>query len=601
METWLLGLELSVMFGALALSPWLGRGPALHIVIGSFICYQTVVLDVTRGTPNIGVVWFLLIPTWSALWGRAWHVVIWVPLSVAAISWTAWRADPSDPVWQHPLSFANLLGVLGFSAALVVGFHWDRVRREKQLTRAVRRVREETRERQSAEAKARAAEFSKSRMLAMLSHELRTPMTGLALTADMLLEDELSTQQHVPLRRLRQSATAMLRTLDDILDLVRLEAGVAQSIAVPFSLLDLVEDIAEIVAPQARDSGVRLVLDVDPRMRDAWKGDRARLRQVLLNLLGNALKHTRTGAVRVRVREEEESGGLCFDVQDTGVGIASEVLDEVFEPFIQHSTASSEKRTGAGLGLSISRDFVHAMGGTMWIESEVGRGTSIGFRVLADPAGDDTVARRVSVGDVAGRRLSLRGSSQWARSRTSAWLEAWGVVNDPDAEAVIDLDSDAVGVESSFNTTALAAAIRDALGLRGDRPPPEPTAPRVSSLRGRACLVVDDDAMVRELVGRVFERVGCEVVLASDGEQALGYLRAREFDLVILDLQMPGMTGLEVLTRLRTTPLQRMPPIAVLSGSSAVEQAALDAGAQAFVVKPARAQALLHLAEQLVP
>ncbi|MGH1347128.1 MAG: hybrid sensor histidine kinase/response regulator [Nannocystales bacterium] len=525
LESWLLTAELLIMGSAILLSPRIGRSLALHIVSGSFLVYQTIVLDVTRGTPNIGVVWFLLVPTWATLWGRARHLFLWVPATAVAVGWTALRADPADAMWQHPLSVPNLFAVLGLSAVLAVAFHRERRRREQALQRAMHRLQAETRDRKAAEAQARTDRVARHRLLAMLSHELRSPMTSLALTADMLDVDSGGGGQS--LGQLQRTARATLRTLDDILDLVRLEDGVLPQRREEFSVSKLLDDVVEVVSPQMDGSRIRLVVDVESETPDRWSGDRARLRQVLLNLLGNALKHTREGQVRVAVGRAAEQGGLSFAVEDTGVGIAPTVIRDVFEPWQQGEQASVGG--GVGLGLSISRDFVEAMGGAIWVDETSPQGTRLCFRVSMDALAGPTVA--------------------------------W-----------------------------------DAKARESRSEPSKPALPRRGELRGRRVLVVDDDATVREVVARVLEHVGARVETAADGREAEERLRSEAFDLVVLDLEMPGRTGVDVLASMSSVDA---PPVLVLSGSLDAEAAALDAGADAFVVKPVRTGELLEVAVRL--
>lgn len=518
LEISLLGVELLVMASAVWFSPRIGRSVALHIISGSFLLYQTIVLDVTRATPNLGVVWFLLVPTWATLWGRTRHVLIWVPATALAIGWTGMRADPSDPVWQHPLTMPNLIAVLAFSAAIALGFQRDRRHRERALKGTLRRLRDETRERHSAEERVRSAEHARHRLLAMLSHELRSPMTSLSLTADMLDANENDPSS---LRRLEHSARATLRTLDDILDLVRLEDGVLPQRAEVFSLSELLADVSDVIGPQVDTDVVVFEIEVASDVVDRWTGDRARLRQVLLNVVGNAIKHTNEGSIRVEVTCDRAAASLGFAVQDTGVGIAPDVVADVFEPW-RSGEDPRRVRGGVGLGLSISRDFVEAMGGTIRIARTGETGTRMEFRVCATPI-----------------------------------------------DGVVSLE----------------------------RPVPEVRQPKGRPLHDRRVLVVDDDPTVRDVVARVLERAGASVVVAADGRDAETTLEGGEaFDLVVLDLEMPGRTGYDVLASI---PSAVRPAVLVLSGSLEAEAEARDAGADAFAAKPVRASSLLELAASL--
>jgi signal transduction histidine kinase/CheY-like chemotaxis protein len=323
-----------------------------------------------------------------------------------------WRTDPIEPcvirLWNGQyIRLVDRRGNDGGVVCLALDIT-EAVRRERQL--------------REARARAEAASRAKSAFLANMSHELRTPMNGVVGMAELLAETTLSEEQRLYAETIRSSGEALLLIINDVLDYSKLEAEKLTLKPVPFDLERLVHEVATLLTPRAAEKGLTIALDVDPLLPPEVVGDPGRLRQVLTNLAGNAVKFTEHGHVVIRAAVAEAAAGrpgVCLAVEDTGIGIAPEMQAHIFGEFNQVEDDRSRKYEGTGLGLAISRRLVRLMGGDIALDSELGRGARFAFTVdlpaapVAAPAAcpvPDPALRRVAVAEVdAVQRAILAG------------------------------------------------------------------------------------------------------------------------------------------------------------------------------------------------
>lgn len=372
------------------------------------------------------------------------------------------------------------------------------------------------RELERARALAEEANRAKSQFLANISHEIRTPLNGIIGLTELTLLSEVSNEQRENLAIVASCADALRKVINDVLDLAKIEAGKMEVEREAFDLNDLAAKTVASHALAAVEKGLRLELRFDPDVLPRRIGDAAKIRQVLHNLIGNALKFTESGGVFVKVEALPEAGGgstLLFDVTDTGIGIAEEHADKLFRAFHQVDGSYTRKYGGSGLGLAISKQLVERMGGRLWAESRLGAGSSFRFTLELEP-------------------------------------------------------------EPSRAAPSAPSAVRE-------------TEPAV---RDAAVLIVDDDPVSRKIMADALRACGMRVSTAKDGEEGLESLEGSLPELVLMDIQMPVMDGLEAIRRIRAHPDPRIrgtPVIAVTAHAlRSDERQYYEQGASAFISKP---------------
>ncbi len=372
----------------------------------------------------------------------------------------------------------------------------------------------------AARARAEQSNEAKSEFLATMSHEIRTPMNGVLGMLDLIGGEEIQGEKARYLGLARDSAHGLLTVINDILDYSRLEARSVALEAVAFDPAEAARSVAELLREGAAAKGVALTLELAPDLPATVVGDPARTRQVLFNLVGNAVKFTRAGSVTLALGHAPAEAGaveLRFEVTDTGIGIPAEVLGRLFERFSQAEGSTARRYGGSGLGLAISRQLVRLMGGDIAVESEPGKGSRFSFSVRCP---------------------------------------------------------------------------REAGGRPVKRSAPPPVIPAASLAR---ILVVEDNEVNQLLITRMLARRGHVVQLARDGEQALRRLEREQFDLVLMDVHLPGMDGVTATRRIRQMrpPRGRMPIIALTADAMMGDRDRyLAAGMDDYISKPIDTEAL---------
>jgi signal transduction histidine kinase/CheY-like chemotaxis protein len=453
---------------------------------------------------------------------------------------------------------------------------------------------------------AESANQAKSTFLATVSHEIRTPMNGVLGMIDVLERSPLSVEQREALGTVRYSASTLLRIIDDILDFSKIEAGRLDLESIEFSTVELIEGVAETLAPQAAAKGLKLAAYVAAGVPERATGDPLRLQQILFNVLGNAIKFTETGSVRLSL---ENAGGqtLRIKVADTGIGLDDEQQSRLFQPFVQADSSTTRRFGGTGLGLSIVRRLAQAMQGGIELVSEPGCGATFIVTVRLGQA-ERPAPREVLA--LQGLRLGLALPDADEAQAIARYFEDAGAqvkLVDPGAGftgvRIDGLDGEvrlsdgpappeaaAVGLPRPWRRDALIRAVARAAG-RTPEVATVPAAARVAApLNGRV-LVVDDNSVNRKILARQLELAGASTDSAAGGEEALELWRKGCYDLVLADLQMPTMDGFELARRIRQSEAAerrvRTPILAVTASAlEEQEQKSRAAGMDGFITKP---------------
>jgi two-component system sensor histidine kinase/response regulator len=535
------------------------------------------------------------------------------------------------------------------------------------------RVRERTAELESARRLAELANRAKSEFLANMSHEIRTPMNGVIGMATLLLDEGLTSVQREYAQAILSSGEALLAIINDILDLSKIEAGKLELESADIELREIVEGVAQLLALQADAKGLELIVQIHGGVPEYLRGDPMRLRQVLTNLVGNAVKFTAAGEVLIQVepiRVQDGRARLRFNVSDTGIGIPADRRELLFQPFQQLDGSTTRRFGGTGLGLSIARKLAEMMGGEIGVESEPGRGSRFWFTVDCEcrdePPRFETQAARAGrriliVDDNANNRLALAGQLRrfgFAHELATDGVEALETLHQaaragtPFDLAIVDfhmpgingldlgrrIKSDPrlaethlvmltsagerseatkyadVGFDAYLLKPAKASLLLDCLlavfdpnALQWHQQTGKiVTKQSLLDARGRLqgrILLAEDQPVNQRVAQAILEQLGCRVDIAPDGRRAVQACIEKDYDLVLMDCQMPEMDGFEATRAIRALQkCQNIPIIALTANTMAGDRGkCLAAGMNEHLAKPIDRTLLAELLRRFLP
>jgi len=577
--------------------------------------------------------------------------------TIKVAEWTLIRKDGSEIFVEPSISLikekANPIGFRGFLRDVTSRKKTESLKQEK-LT-------------------AEAASRSKSQFLANMSHEIRTPLNSIIGLVELIMDTDLNPDQKEDLGVVKSAAYSLLSVINDILDFSKIEAGKLELEKIPFNLRDFLGESLKIVAGKAQEKRLELAFRVAPDVPDRIVGDPARFRQIVLNLVGNAIKFTEEGEIIVSVKREQYSeaeDNLHFSVRDTGIGIPKDKQDTIFSLFEQADGGTSRRYGGTGLGLAVSGQLVELMNGRIWVESEPGLGSTFQFFARFDvlPDEDDPLALLQDI-ELRGMRALVVDDNASTRQIIQEIIENWGMLSETasgteEAQHIISqaeasgkifhlvlvdsempgsnghalcrwiknrkaFDSNVVmmlslasfrehsdlqdlnikaGITKPIRPSDLLNAIITALGIKepvAEVPLEAPELMPSASKRSLRILVAEDTPFNQKFILRLLGRWGHQAVIADNGRLALDALAKDNYDLVLMDVQMPEMDGFETTKTIRESEKQtgqHIPIIAMTAHAMKGDrERCLEAGMDDYISKPISSDTLLETIRAIVP